>query len=194
MLHAVAPKPQAALSKEKERLLAIIKERSFLTKGGPFKLASGAMSDYYLDMKPTMFSPEGLSLIAEIIFGMLREDPDVGSIGGLELGAVPIVSAVSMRSQNERPIDGFVVRKDKKGHGTDKKIDGNFRPNTKVVLFEDVTTRGGSVMQAVQAVRAQGATVKKVITIVDRLEGAADALEKEGIELVAIYTTNDLRG
>jgi orotate phosphoribosyltransferase len=99
-----------------------------------------------------------------------------------------------MRSQSERPIDGFVVRKDKKGHGTDKKIDGNFRPNTKVVLFEDVTTRGGSVMQAVQAVRAQGATVKKVITIVDRLEGAADALKKEGIELVAIYTTNDLRG
>ena len=87
-----------------------------------------------------------------------------------------------------------MVRKDKKGHGTDKKIDGNFRPNTKVVLFEDVTTRGGSVMQAVQAVRAQGASVKKVITIVDRLEGAADALKKEGIELVAIYTTNDLRG
>ena len=194
MLHAVAPRPQAALSKEKERLLGIIKERSFLTKGGPFKLASGAMSDYYLDMKPTMFSPEGLSLIAEIIFGMLRDDPDVDSIGGLELGAVPIVSAVSMRSQGERPIDGFVVRKDKKGHGTDKKIDGNFRPNTKVVLFEDVTTRGGSVMQAVQAVRAQGATVNKVITIVDRLEGAAAALEKEGIELVAIYTTNDLRG
>ncbi len=67
-------------------------------------------------------------------------------------------------------------------------------PNTKVVLFEDVTTRGGSVMQAVQAVRAQGATVTKVITIVDRLEGAAAALAKEGIELVAIYTTNDLRG
>jgi orotate phosphoribosyltransferase len=63
-----------------------------------------------------------------------------------------------------------------------------------VVLFEDVTTRGGSVMQAVQAVRAQGATVNKVITIVDRLEGAAAALEKEGIELVAIFTTNDLRG
>ena len=86
MLHAVAPRPQAALSKEKERLLEIIKERSFLTKGGPFKLASGAMSDYYLDMKPTMFSPEGLSLIAEIIFGMLRDDPDVDSIGGFSSG------------------------------------------------------------------------------------------------------------
>jgi orotate phosphoribosyltransferase len=193
MLHAVAPRPQAALAEAKERLRGIIKERSFLTKGGPFRLASGAMSDYYLDMKPTMFSPDGLSLIAEIIFGMLRDDPNVDSIGGLELGAVPIVSAVSMRSQGERPINGFVVRKDKKGHGTDKKIDGNFRPGTNVVLLEDVTTRGGSVMQAVQAVRAQGATVKKVISVVDRLEGAAGNLAKEGIELAAIFTTDDLR-
>jgi orotate phosphoribosyltransferase len=194
MLHALAPKLPAALSKDKERLLEIIKKRSFLTEGGPFKLASGAMSDYYLDMKPTSFSPEGLSLLAEIIYSMLRDDPGVDSIGGLELGAVPIVSAVSMRSQNERPINGFVVRKEKKGHGTDKKIDGNFRPNTKVVLIEDVTTRGGSVMQAVQAVRARGATVAKVITVVDRLEGAAENLKKEGIELVAIFTTKDLRG
>ncbi len=193
MLHAAAS-PQAALSKEKERLLAIIKERSFLTKGGPFKLASGAISDYYLDMKPTMFSPEGLSLIAEISFGLLRDDPNVDSIGGLELGAVPIVSAVSMRSHGERPINAFVVRKDKKGHGTDKKIDGNFRPNSTVVLFEDVTTRGGSVMEAVRAVRAQGAIVKKVISVVDRLEGAAENLKKEGIELMAIFTTDDLRG
>src|ERR1700722_3428818 len=181
MLHAVAPRPQAALSKTKERLLGIIKERSFLTKGGPFQLASGAMSDYYLDMKPTMFSPEGLSLIAEIAFGLLHDDPNVDSIGGLELGAVPIVRAVSMRSHNGRPIDAFVVRKDKKGHGTDKKIDGNFRPNTTVVLFEDVTTRGGSVMEAVRAVRAQGATVTKVISVVDRLEGAAENLKKGGI-------------
>jgi orotate phosphoribosyltransferase len=193
MLHAVAPGPQAGLSKTKERLLAIIKERSFLTKGGPFKLASGAMSDYYLDMKPTMFSPEGLSLIAEIAFGLLRDDQSVDSIGGLELGAVPIVCAVSVRSYNERPIDAFVVRKDKKGHGTDKKIDGNFRPNTNVVLFEDVTTRGGSVMEAVRAVRAHGATVKKVISVVDRLEGAGDNLKREGIELVAMFTTDDLR-
>jgi orotate phosphoribosyltransferase len=192
MLHAVAG-PQAVLSNEKERLLAIIKERSFLTKGGPFKLASGAMSDYYLDMKPTMFSPEGLSLIADIAFGLLRDDSSVASIGGLELGAVPIVCAVSMRSHNARPIDAFVVRKDKKGHGTDKKIDGNFRPNSSVVLFEDVTTRGGSVMEAVRAVRAQGATVTKVISVVDRLEGAAENLKKEGIELVAMFTTDDLR-
>jgi orotate phosphoribosyltransferase len=193
MLHAVASTPPASLSKEKARLLSIIKERSFLTKGGPFRLASGAMSDYYLDMKPTMFSPEGLSLIAEIVFSLLRDDESVEAIGGLELGAVPMISAVCMRSHGERPVDGFVVRKEKKGHGTDRKIDGNFRPGSNVVLFDDVTTRGGSVMQAVHAVRAQGATVRKVIAVVDRLEGATENLKQEGIELVAVFTTDDLR-
>jgi orotate phosphoribosyltransferase len=84
------------------------------------------------------------------------------------------------------------LRKEKKGHGTDKKIDGNFRPNSNVVLLEDVTTRGGSVMEAVNAVRARGATVTKIITIVDRLEGATENLRKEGIELVAVFTVRDL--
>jgi orotate phosphoribosyltransferase len=179
MLHAVAPRPPAAPSSEKERLLEIIKAKSLLTKGGPFKLASGAMSNYYLDMKPTTFSPEGLNLIADVVYQLLRDDTNVDSIGGLELGSVPITSAITMRSWRERPIDGFVVRKEKKGHGTDKKIDGNFRPNTTVVMFDDVTTRGGSVLEAVRAVRARGATVTKVITIVDRLEGAAENLKKD---------------
>ena len=186
--------PQAALGSEKARLLEIIKRKSLLTEGGPFKLASGAMSDYYLDLKPTMFDPEGAALIGEIINGMLAEDGDVDSIGGLELGAVPIVVAVSALSVRGRPIKSFVVRKENKGHGTDKKIDGNFTPNTTVVLVEDVTTRGGSVMQAVRAVREKGATVKRIITVVDREEGAAENLKNEGIALQAIFTRRDLLG
>src|SRR5499426_1863672 len=174
------------------RLLAIIKQKSLLR--GTFKLASGATSDYYLDLKPTSFDPEGAALIAEVVGEMLANDTDVDSIGGLELGAVPIVAAVCARSAASRPINGFVVRKEKKGHGTDQKIDGNFKPNTTVVLIEDVTTKGGSVMQAVNAVRAQGATVKKIITIVDRLEGAEENLKKEGLVLAPIFTTRDLLG
>ena len=202
MLHAVkasaratrhGDKPAAGLEEKKTRLLALIREKSFLTKGGPFKLASGGTSDYYLDMKPSTFSPEGLNLIADIVYAMLREDRSVDAVGGLELGALPITSAVSMRSFSERPIEGFVVRKEKKDHGTAKKIDGNFRDNSTVVLFEDVTTRGGSVMEAVRAVRARGATVTRIITIVDRLEGAAENLEKEGIALQAVFTIRDLR-
>jgi orotate phosphoribosyltransferase len=181
-----------ALLKQKRRLLEIIKIKSLLTAGGPFKLASGAKTNYYLDMKPTTFDPEGINLIADIVLNMLSGDPDVEAIGGLEVGAVPIVIAVSMRSWPKNPITGFVVRKEKKGHGTDKLIDANFRPNSTVVLFEDVTTTGESVMQAVRAARQQGATVRKIITIVDRLEGAVANLKREGINLEAVFKATEL--
>jgi orotate phosphoribosyltransferase len=174
----------------KRRLLEIIKAKSLLR--GTFKLASGAESNYYLDLKPTMFDPEGAALLADIVFGLVKNEPGLDAIGGLELGAVPIVVAVAAKSWPERPIRGFVVRKEKKGHGTDQKIDGNFTAGSTVVLMEDVTTKGGSVMQAVTAVRGQGATVRKIITVVDRLEGARENLAREGLTLAPIFTTKDL--
>ena len=190
MLQVVArPKPQATLSDDKGRLFKIIKDKSLLK--GRFKLASGLMSDYYLDMKRTTLDPQGISLIAEIVYGLLA-DEQIDSIGGLELGAVPIIAAVCARSWPDRPINGFIVRKEKKGHGTDKKIDGNFQPNTNVILFDDVTTKGGSVLEAVRAVREQGAIVEKVITVVDRLEGAAQNLANEKVKLVPVFTTREL--
>jgi orotate phosphoribosyltransferase len=185
-------KPITILSKEKTRLLEIIKEKSLLK--GQFKLASGATSDYYLDMKPTTFDPEGTNLIASIIFSMLKNERDIDSIGGLEVGAIPIVIMVCQRSWPENPLTGFMVRKHKKGHGTDKKIDANFKDNSTVVLFDDVTTTGGSVLEAVRAVRARGAKVKKIITIVDREEGATENIKKAGIALVAVFKTQDLLG
>jgi orotate phosphoribosyltransferase len=194
MLSAAAKpaQPTTARSRARARLLEIIRKKSLITEGGPFKLASGAMSDYYLDMKPTTFDPEGAALIADIIVEMLADEGAIDSVGGLELGAVPIVAAVCAHSFGKRPVDGFVVRKERKGHGTDQKIDGNFRDGSRVVLLEDVTTKGGSVMQAVRAVRDRGATVTTIITIVDRLEGAADNLKKEGLALRPIFTKRDL--
>jgi orotate phosphoribosyltransferase len=182
----------AGISEKKARLLEIIRERSL--RRGKFKLASGMESDYYLDIKPTAFDPEGATLVAQIICDMLEADSAVEAIGGLELGAVPIVAAVCAQSWAGRPLAGFVVRKERKGHGTDKKIDGNFRPNSTVVLVEDVTTSGGSVMQAVDAVREQGAKVERIITVVDRLQGAAARLKQEGIRLTPIFTTEDVLG
>jgi orotate phosphoribosyltransferase len=191
MLQAVAaPDTAAVLARHKERLREIIRRKSLLV--GEFKLASGAMSKYYLDMKPTTFDPEGANLIARIVFEMLKEDEAVEAIGGLELGAVPIIADVSLLSWPERPISGFVVRKEKKGHGTDQKIDGNFRAGSTVVLLDDVTTKGGSVLQAVHAVRSRGAKVNKVITIVDRLEGAAENLRKHGIDLIPVFTRDEI--
>ena len=196
MLSAAAKptQPTTTSAHTRTRLLEIIRQKSLITEGGPFKLASGAMSDYYLDMKPTTFDPEGAALTAEIIVDMLADEGDVDSIGGLELGAVPIVAAACAHSFGKRPVNGFVVRKEKKGHGTDQKIDGNFRDGSRVVLIEDVTTKGGSVMQAVRAVRDRGATVATIITIVDRLDGAADNLKREGLALRPIFTKRDLLG
>jgi orotate phosphoribosyltransferase len=192
MLNVASPEQAAALAKKRLRLSEIIKGKSI--RKGTFKLASGGTSNYYLDMRPTTFDAEGSNLVADLVYDRLRDDADVEAVGGLELGSVPIIVGVTMRSFALRPIAGFVVRKQTKGHGTDQKIDGNFRPNSTVILLEDVTTKGGSVMQAVRAVRAQGATVKKIITVVDRLEGAAQTLKEEGIDLEAVYTAPELLG
>jgi orotate phosphoribosyltransferase len=183
------PRPHI-LDERRERLLQIIKAESLLT-GSEFTLASGQRSGFFFDMKKTMFHPEGAALVGEIIFEMIADDVDVQYIGGLEIGAIPMVVSVSARSWPARPINAFFVRKAPKDHGAINLIDGQFRPNSKVILFEDVTTTGGSVMKAVSAVREQGCTVKKILTIVDRCEGAAANLKKEKLELVPIFTMDD---
>ena len=174
----------------REKLLRIIKAESLLT-GSEFTLASGQRSGFFFDMKKTMFHPEGASLVGDIIFEMIADDIDVQYIGGLEIGAIPMVVSVSLKSWPARPINAFFVRKTPKDHGAINLIDGQFRPNSKVILFDDVTTTGGSVLKAVRAVRGQGCTVKKILTIVDRGGGAAANLKKEDLELVPIFTMDD---
>lgn len=179
------------LDAKKERLRRIIKTRSLMT-GGEFTLASGKQSGFFFDMKQTMLDPEGISLIAELVFDRVRSDPEVKLVGGIELGAVPIIVAVVRESQLAfQPVSGFIVRKEKKGHGTDNAVEGILEPDSPVILFEDVTTTGGSITKAITAARAKGCTVKKVITLVDRLEGARDNLAKLGVTLDAIFTRQD---
>jgi orotate phosphoribosyltransferase len=183
------PGQTSALDDRRESLRRIIKSESFLK--GDFTLASGQKSNYFLDLKKTMFHPQGAALAADILFQMIRHE-DVDYIGGLEIGAIPIVAAVCARSYPDRPIKAFFVRKALKDHGTSKLIDGQFAPNSKVAIFEDVTTTGGSVMRAVNAAREQGCSVKKIFTIVDRLEGATENLKHERLELVPVFTIQDL--
>jgi orotate phosphoribosyltransferase len=175
-----------------DKLKAIIRRESLLT-GGDFKLASGAQSSVFFDMKKTLFDPEGASLVGELILEVIADTP-AEYVGGLELGAVPIATAVCVKSVGRRPIKGFFVRKEPKGHGTNKLVDGQFRDGADVIVLEDVTTTGGSSLKAVAAVRERGAKVRKVVTIVDRLEGAEAAFAKEGIELVALFDRNDFLG
>ena len=175
---------------EHDRLLRIIREKSLL-KGGAFRLASGKPSSYFFDMKKTMMDPEGANLIASSILKAV-ENEEVDAIGGQEIGAVPIVAVVCAKSHGTaRPIPAFFVRKKPKGHGTNQLIDGNLEEGAHVVLVEDVTTTGGSVLKAVDAVRRANCTVTKVLTVVDREDGAAENLRKHGITLVSLYTSSD---
>jgi orotate phosphoribosyltransferase len=175
----------------RQRLLALLRRKAMIA-GREMRLASGRTSDVYFDMKPAMLDPEGIDLIADSVLDLL-DDENVELIGGLEMGAVPIIGAVAGKSVHRRPVAGFFVRKTVKEHGTQKKIEGNFDPAKPIALLEDVTTTGGSVLQAARAVRAQGGTVALVLTIVDREEGAAAALASEGIRLRALFTRSDFR-
>lgn len=175
---------------DRTRLREIIRRESLL-EGGTFTLASGGTTSLFFDMKKTMLDPEGANLISDAILDVL-EGEEVDYVGGIAMGAVPIVSIVVQKSFTRgRPVRGFFVRKDVKDHGTQKLIDGHFADNSKVILFDDVTTTGGSVLIAVNAARQRGCTVDKVITIVDRQEGAQENLAREGIELVALFRRDD---
>src|SRR5712692_10391582 len=159
----------------RNQLFEIIKRLSFLR--GSFVLSSGRTSNYFLDMKPTMLDPEGSSLLAELVLAQLQ-DVEVQSIGGIAIGAVPLVSQVAMLSHStDRPMPGFFVRKAVKDHGIQKLIDGVKQDDLKgkrVAILEDVTTSGESAMRASRAAQDAVAKIEPVRSIVDREEGAVE--------------------
>jgi orotate phosphoribosyltransferase len=157
----------------RSRVFSIIKAKSYGEKR--IVLASGKESDFYFDMKPTMFDPQALALLPELVLERLKE-VEFDGIGGLEMGAVPLISPVMMYAlqKHGREIPGFFVRQKAKMHGTKKRIEGSDVSGRKVVILEDVTTTGGSAMQAVDEVRQAGGEVVMVLSIVDREEGAAE--------------------
>ena len=187
-------------SKDRARLIAIIKERSF-EKGGERKLASGRTSNFYFNMKPTMLHAEGAHLIGVLVLDAIKDDK-ADLVGGLEMGAVPIAAAVAATSQmliqsGQRPVSAFFVRKQAKDHGTQSLIEGLAKGETlqgkRVVVVEDVTTTGGSALKAVEVLQAGGATVVRVLTLVDRQEGAAETFAKAGIAFTSILSTDDFK-
>ncbi len=174
-----------------ERLRALIREKSFRARGD-FTLASGKPSGFFFDMKPTMLDPEGSTLLAEAFLERIA-DEEADHIGGVAVGAVALVAAICTRSRDSRrPRKAFFVRKEVKGHGMGKQIEGcPPAKGAEALLFEDVTTTGGSAMAAVDALREAGCEVRTVYTIVDRLEGAQARFASEGIRLVPLFTRED---
>jgi orotate phosphoribosyltransferase len=183
-----------AMDEKRDRLLHLLRQKSL--KLGHFKLVSGKTSHYYFDSKFTTLDPEGAFLTAHLILEKIREeDIKADAIGGLTLGADPIVAAVAAISHAQRdqfrPLKGFIVRKESKDHGTKRSIEGyQATPETPVIIIDDVCTTGGSTLQAIGQAEAAGYRVAAVLALVDREQGGSEALQSYAF--YALFTAREL--
>jgi orotate phosphoribosyltransferase len=161
-------------------------------KKGDFTLASGKRSNYYINGKLSTLDARGAYLTARIFLAMIADDvPD--AVGGLTLGADPIVGAMlSLAGLEDLGLKGFIVRKATKDHGTKSRIEGPLAEGDRVVVVEDVITTGGSSIQAIRAVREMGCEVRRVLAVVDREGGAVENLANEDCRLESVFTAAEL--
>jgi len=176
----------------KEELLKLLKENAY--KKGEYKLSSGKTSEHYVNCKPVTLNGRGLTLASIMLLEHVEKDSV--AVGGLTLGADPIVSGVAVvAGLDRRLLDGLIVRKEPKGHGTGAWIEGPELPEgSKITVLEDVITTGGSAIKAVKRLRDAGYKVERIVSIVDRQENeeATTAMKLAGLELYSIFTLKDL--
>lgn len=172
---------------DKARLAQLVKELAVVH--GKVTLSSGKEADYYVDLRRATLHHEAAPLIGKLLREMTA-DLEFDAVGGLTLGADPVATAVM--HADGRPIDAFVVRKEAKKHGMQRRIEGPSIVGKKVLVVEDTTTTGNSPLTAVEAVRAEGAEVVAVATVVDRATGAADALHEGGLDYRFLLGLEDL--
>lgn len=156
---------------------------------GDFTLSSGKKSNYYMDGRMTTLSADGAKLVGEVLYDIVAP-LGIQAVGGLTLGADPIVTAISWTSAHEgKPINGFLIRKETKGHGTGRQIEGHLHPKDRVVLVEDVITTGESFVKAIEAVKAFSPDIEivKLLALVDRNEGASERLLPYRIPVQALF-------
>ena len=156
------------------RLLEAFKSRAF--SFGKFTLASGKESSYYVNSKKAIFHSEVVGLLGDVLWEMTK-DLDIAAAGGLEVGAIPMAVALAQTyHRHGRDLEGFFVRKHPKAHGSQERIEGVLKPGMRVAVLDDVLTTGGSAVQAIAEIEKAGAIVVAVVCIVDRLEGAREAI------------------
>lgn len=177
---------------DRERLRDLLYHRSI--QRGDFVLASGGRSTYYIDARVTTMSGEGQLLIGRVGLEALDAAGWAPAlVGGLTLGADPVSYALAHAAAREgREMDAFTVRKESKGHGTGRRIEGGFRTDADVVIVEDVVTTGDSALRATQVVEEAGGRVLGVITVVDREERGRERIEGAGYPLVSLFTASAL--
>ncbi|NPB09020.1 MAG: orotate phosphoribosyltransferase [Thermodesulfobacteria bacterium] len=175
------------MSEERKALFELLFERAFLYSEEGFRLASGKISPYYLDCKKVTLSARAFPLIGRLLWERAQKfSPQ--AVGGLTLGADPLVSAVCFQAGLEgHPLEGFIVRKEAKGHGTGNFLEGFVQPGWRSVILEDVVTTGGSSLKAVKRAQDAGLDVVAVIALVDRKEGGKEAIERAGLDFEAIF-------
>jgi orotate phosphoribosyltransferase len=180
----------------RSNLLKMLAEKSF--RLGNFKLSSGGTSDYYIDCRLTTLDADGAVATGEAVLAEIQARGwQVDAIGGLTMGADPIVVATSVISaQKGSPINGFLVRKAEKAHGTAQRIEGFREKSARVVIVDDVCTTGASTIQAIEAAREFGFDITGVLCLVERQEAGGRAnVEKAAAPapFVALFTANDVR-
>ena len=179
----------------RDELLKMLKEKAY--RKGEFKLSSGDISEHYVNCKPVILNGEGLYMVCDMMLGHIEHDSK--AVAGLTLGADPLVSGLAMHSysywnrvQSSYIVDGLIIRKEPKGHGTASQIEGPLPPKgSKITVLEDVVTTGGSSIKAVNVLRDVGYEVNRVISIVDRQEGGVEAMKDVGLELKSLFTMED---
>ncbi len=176
-------------------LLALLRDRSYERR--KVTLASGRESDFYVDGKQTSLHPRGAFLLGRLLLEKIPLFGRVDAVGGPTLGADPLATSVALVSSLEgRPLPAFIVRKEPKGHGTKKWIEGqkNLVPGGSVVVVEDVVTTGGSGLSAVEKIEGEGYRVAGLLAVVDREEGAREAIEARGYRFESLYTKTEIQG
>ena len=183
--------PTADLSKVRQALLDLLCDVAY--KEGDFTLSSGKKSDYYINGKQVTLHAEGGLMVARLLLSMLPEE--IGAVGGLTLGADPMVSAISIAGAYEnRPVTPLIIRKEAKGHGTQAYIEGPTLPEGSAIsIIEDVVTTGASALKAVERLRDAGYQVNDIFALVDRQQGGEELYEKEGLNFKPIFTIEEVR-
>lgn len=180
----------------KKRLIDLIIQRTFRFTDKPtFKLASGKMSSYYFNCKPTTLNSEGLYLIGNLLYDLIqsRKSWKAKAVGGLTLGADPISNAIAFTFfLKGEQMESFVVRKEPKKHGTMLWVEGNVGKGDKVIIIEDVITTGGSTIKAIERAKKCGLKVLGVIVLIDRQEGGKENIEAKGVKVETLLTREEI--
>jgi len=172
-----------------KRLLEVFKEKAVLK--GDFTLSSGLKSSCYFDGRMVTLWPEGAYLIGKKIYDIVRA-AKADAVGGMTLGADPMVTAVAVVSYLEgKPMPVFIVRKEPKKHGTQRLIEGHLPRGAKVAIVDDVITTGASVLRAIEAAEAEGCKVVKVVVLLDRHQGGSEEIRRKGYDFTTILSAGE---